>query len=103
MDENIKLDGLEILRAIMHTEEHESHSHEDENSLADNQEDHKEPVPIEYYIELIDEVLREDDTNNDGYLSYPEYVVGRNQSKKRVAEMMAKPTPLKALPGMQTK
>ncbi|KAE8741759.1 hypothetical protein FOCC_FOCC012707 [Frankliniella occidentalis] len=105
LDENIKLDGLEILRAIMHTEEHESHSHEgeDENSLAEGQEGHTEPVSMEYYIELIDEVLREDDTNNDGYLSYAEYVVGRNQSKKRAAEMMANPTPLKELPGMQTK
>ncbi|KAK3914800.1 Multiple coagulation factor deficiency protein 2-like protein [Frankliniella fusca] len=104
LDENVKLDGLEILRAIMHTEEHESHGHEgeDENSLADGEEDYKAPVSMEYYTELIDEVLREDDTNNDGYLSYPEYVVGRNQSKRRAAEMMAKPKPVKELPGIQS-
>ena len=51
--------------------------------------------------ELIDEVLREDDKNNDGYLSYPEYVMGRTQIKKRATEILERPAPLRELPGMQ--
>ncbi|KAJ1522536.1 hypothetical protein ONE63_001722 [Megalurothrips usitatus] len=104
LDENIKLDGLEILRAIMHTEEHDDHGHDHEGDGDGHDENAVGPVPIEYYIELIDEVLREDDKDNDGFLSYAEYVVGRNQSKRRAAEIMAKPSqPVKELPGMQTK
>ncbi|XP_034238020.1 uncharacterized protein LOC117643301 [Thrips palmi] len=103
-DQNTKLDGLELLRAIMHTaEDHDHGEHEDqeENSV---QEQAKHPTPIEYYIELIDEVLREDDADNDGYLSYAEYVANRNQSsKRRAADMMENPAALKALPGLQTK
>lgn len=34
-------------------------------------------------IGLIDQVLLEDDTDNDGYLSYAEYVIGRQKEKDR--------------------
>lgn len=33
------------------------------------------------FAELIDRVLLEDDSDNDGYISYPEYVAGRKNSK----------------------
>lgn len=32
---------------------------------------------------LIDQVLLEDDTDFDGYLSYAEYVIGRQKEKDR--------------------
>lgn len=50
LDENIKLDGLEILQAIMHTE-HDAHNDEehDENKEMDNVEQ-QESMPFEYYI-----------------------------------------------------
>lgn len=32
-------------------------------------------------LELIDKVLEEDDQNNDGYLSYTEYVKGRKKNE----------------------
>lgn len=89
----------------MHTTEdhaHAEHEDEEENAVSSGGED-KAPTPIEYYIELIDEVLREDDTDNDGFLSYSEYVASRNQSsKRRAADMMDKPAALKALPAVQT-
>lgn len=35
------------------------------------------------FAELIDRVLEEDDLDQDGYLSYIEYVVGRQRDEKR--------------------
>lgn len=32
-----------------------------------------------YYQDLIDKVLKEDDLDNDGYLGYVEYVLGRQR------------------------
>ncbi|XP_022912732.1 multiple coagulation factor deficiency protein 2 homolog isoform X2 [Onthophagus taurus] len=66
-DHNSKLDGLEILQAIMHT----THSlEENENSTASQAND------IAYYIELIDKALEEDDVDKDGFLNYPEFISG---------------------------
>ncbi|KAF5308916.1 hypothetical protein FQR65_LT00616 [Abscondita terminalis] len=69
-DKNSKLDGLEILQAIHHT------SHNVENSRGDIEDKDND---FQYYVELIDRVLIEDDTDNDGFLSYPEYVAGRQK------------------------
>ncbi|ODM92099.1 Multiple coagulation factor deficiency protein 2 [Orchesella cincta] len=37
---------------------------------------------FDYYIDLIDKVLEEDDLNKDGYLSYFEYVAGRRRDER---------------------
>ncbi|CAL8111398.1 unnamed protein product [Orchesella dallaii] len=37
---------------------------------------------FDYYIDLIDKVLDEDDLNKDGYLSYFEYVAGRRRDER---------------------
>lgn len=34
------------------------------------------------FLELIDRVLKEDDTDNDGYLSYAEYTISRRKNVK---------------------
>lgn len=41
-----------------------------------------------FCLELIDQVLAEDDQDNDGYLSYVEYVIGkqREQTKQDKAQ-----------------
>ncbi|GJQ82845.1 hypothetical protein Trydic_g2585 [Trypoxylus dichotomus] len=76
-DNNSKLDGLEMLHAILHTT-HSGQSQEqtenEENELDKGSDD------LEYYIELIDRVLAEDDKNKDGYLNYPEFVAGKRTS-----------------------
>lgn len=36
-----------------------------------------------YCIELIDQVLAEDDQDNDGYLSYVEYVIGKQREQTK--------------------
>ncbi|KAJ3659294.1 hypothetical protein Zmor_010990 [Zophobas morio] len=69
-DKNSKLDGLEILNAILHT----THEEEKKDDIQAEEDD------FEYYVELIDRVLKEDDLDKDGYLSYPEFTSGRRNA-----------------------
>ncbi|XP_029658764.1 multiple coagulation factor deficiency protein 2 homolog [Formica exsecta] len=64
VDNNTKLDGLEILHALQHT------LHDDEeNAMQD----------LSRIVDLIDKVLAEDDLNKDGYIEYVEFVMGRKR------------------------
>ncbi|XP_024873954.1 multiple coagulation factor deficiency protein 2 homolog [Temnothorax curvispinosus] len=70
VDNNTKLDGLEILHALQHSL-HESSAYSDEEDAMQSDQD--------WIVGLIDKVLEEDDLNNDGYLEYVEYVLGRQR------------------------
>ncbi|XP_071337360.1 multiple coagulation factor deficiency protein 2 isoform X2 [Trachinotus anak] len=59
-DGNNLLDGLELATAITHVHREER----GENS---------QPMREEELINLIDDVLRDDDKNNDGYIDYAEF------------------------------
>ncbi|KYO41222.1 multiple coagulation factor deficiency protein 2 [Alligator mississippiensis] len=59
-DGNNLLDGLELATAI-------SHVHKQENG------EHTQAMKEEELISLIDDVLRDDDKNNDGYIDYAEF------------------------------
>ncbi|XP_008428623.1 multiple coagulation factor deficiency protein 2 [Poecilia reticulata] len=59
-DGNNLLDGLELATAITHVHKEER----GENS---------QPMKEEELIALIDEVLKDDDKNNDGYIDYAEF------------------------------
>lgn len=59
-DGNNLLDGLELATAITHVHREER----GENS---------QPMKEEDLITLIDDVLRDDDKNNDGYIDYAEF------------------------------
>lgn len=74
-DNNSKLDGLEILKAIQHTV-HETGADENEHEGSETQ--------FQYFIDLIDQVLAEDDQDNDGFLSYGEYVIGRQRERQNL-------------------
>ncbi|XKL62274.1 hypothetical protein PGB90_002107 [Kerria lacca] len=74
LDNNTKLDGVEIYQAIKHSMDMSSNSYED------REWEEKEST----IIDLIDQVLMEDDTNNDGYLSYAEYIIGRQKQKTKM-------------------
>ncbi|KAK2582278.1 hypothetical protein KPH14_004621 [Odynerus spinipes] len=82
IDNNTKLDGLEILYAIQHTL-HEHNSAADESKSSDEVHEDEEQVKPEdelpWIIDFIDRVLEEDDLDNDGYLGYVEYVLGRQK------------------------
>ncbi|CAH1371236.1 hypothetical protein MTP99_012723 [Tenebrio molitor] len=85
-DKNSKLDGLEILHAIFHTiHDDEKNEENGEDTNVDSKEE-----DFEYYVELIDRVLLEDDLDKDGYLSYPEYASGRK--KAIIAERKNQPS-----------
>ena len=34
-----------------------------------------------YFTEIVDSVLEEDDLNNDGYLTYTEYLIARHRAE----------------------
>ncbi|XP_016355985.1 multiple coagulation factor deficiency protein 2-like isoform X2 [Sinocyclocheilus anshuiensis] len=59
-DGNNLLDGLELATAITHV-------HREERG------DDGQPMREEDLINLIDDVLRDDDKNNDGYIDYAEF------------------------------
>ncbi|XP_063347445.1 multiple coagulation factor deficiency protein 2 [Pelmatolapia mariae] len=59
-DGNNLLDGLELATAI-------SHVHREERGES------SQPMKEEELIALIDDVLRDDDKNNDGYIDYAEF------------------------------
>ncbi|KYN11314.1 Multiple coagulation factor deficiency protein 2 like protein [Trachymyrmex cornetzi] len=65
-DNNTKLDGLEIFHALQHT-------------MHENEEEGIQKPDEDWIVVLIDQVLEEDDLNNDGYLEYVEYVLGRQR------------------------
>ena len=60
-DNNKKLDGLELMQAMSHY--HKESGIEDEKEASD-----------ETMASTIDQILSFDDTNNDGYIDYPEYI-----------------------------
>ncbi|MEQ2232170.1 Multiple coagulation factor deficiency protein 2 [Ilyodon furcidens] len=59
-DGNNLLDGLELATAITHVHKEE-------------QGEHSQPMKEDELITLIDDVLRDDDKNNDGYIDYAEF------------------------------
>ncbi|XP_016910772.3 multiple coagulation factor deficiency protein 2 homolog isoform X1 [Apis cerana] len=79
IDNNAKLDGLEILYAIQHTfHENRLANAERENSNENIKTmDYEDDLP--WIVELVDRVLREDDVDHDGYIGYIEYVLGRQR------------------------
>ncbi|XP_003400155.1 multiple coagulation factor deficiency protein 2 homolog [Bombus terrestris] len=79
IDNNAKLDGLEILYAIQHTFHENRLANAERESSRENTRtmDYEDDLP--WIVELVDRVLREDDLDHDGYLGYIEYVLGRQR------------------------
>ncbi|CAL4122319.1 unnamed protein product [Meganyctiphanes norvegica] len=95
-DDNRYLDGLELLSALSHVVQHD---YEDEDRQREEERDallseeerkviqehrhkqreEKRTQMEDFYIELIDRELNELDANNDGVLSYIEYIIGRRR------------------------
>ncbi|XP_066583683.1 multiple coagulation factor deficiency protein 2 homolog [Prorops nasuta] len=87
VDNNTKLDGLEILHAIQHslheyngdTADTMNHGDYYKNSIPNRPNDEEDVM--NWIIEIIDKVMEEDDVNNDGYLEYIEYVMGKQRAQ----------------------
>ncbi|XP_071833755.1 multiple coagulation factor deficiency protein 2 homolog isoform X2 [Apostichopus japonicus] len=63
-DNNMKLDGLEIMQAV-------SHFHHEGAS------DDSTPLDDDELMRLIDPILEEDDKNKDGFVDYPEFAANK--------------------------
>ncbi|KAJ4429979.1 multiple coagulation factor deficiency protein 2 homolog [Periplaneta americana] len=98
-DNNTKLDGLEILQAIHHTvhyneeqaENDDSHNHQQQTETQTEPHKNTDQDDFNYFVELIDQVLEQDDLDKDGYLSYIEYVVGRQKDENKMQSKYNKP------------
>ena len=63
-DKNNKLDGLEVAHALTH---YDAKSEKEESGVDDAE-----------MLQLVDQVLKEQDKNNDGYVDYMEYTMAYN-------------------------
>lgn len=75
-DNNNKLDGCELIKSLIHW--HEQGSSESgaqgENKLFKDEE----------LVQLIDPILSMDDSNNDGYIDYPEFIRAQQNAAANV-------------------
>ncbi|XP_025199824.1 multiple coagulation factor deficiency protein 2 homolog [Melanaphis sacchari] len=70
-DKNTMLDGLELMSAFAHNME----NYGDTETKISN---------LENYTDLVDQILYDDDTNYDGFLSYTEYVIAKNKHLQNI-------------------
>merc|ERR1711983_111102 len=78
VDKNAKLDGLELVASIIH---YSNHGHGDVKGHVDQHGDFK-IFSDEDFAQQIDPVLRKDDLDKDGYISYPEFLIAQRQQVK---------------------
>ncbi|CAH1232360.1 MCFD2 [Branchiostoma lanceolatum] len=88
-DKNLKLDGLEIMAAIDHQHSHRQPAeqpapeHETpEQTRARRYREHQER--LNFLTGMVDKILEQDDTDDDGMMSYIEYVISRRRHEKDV-------------------
>ncbi|KAI8507531.1 hypothetical protein Bbelb_149110 [Branchiostoma belcheri] len=87
-DRNLKLDGLEIMAAIEHQHSHRQPAAEPpapehetpEQTRARKYREHQER--LNYFTGIVDKILEEDDTDNDGMMSYIEFALSRRRHEK---------------------
>ena len=80
-DKNGKLDGLEILTSHTHLHEDE-HVHTNGTDGSSGSSHGSEAFTDHEASEVIDEFLKRQDVNNNGYIEYPEYIVYFERDKK---------------------
>ncbi|CAK9808948.1 Multiple coagulation factor deficiency protein 2 homolog [Anthophora quadrimaculata] len=66
-DNNDKLDGCELIKSLIHW-------HEQSKRKVDGPNPGEKLFRDEELVTLIDPILSMDDTNNDGYIDYPEFI-----------------------------
>merc|ERR1712226_339756 len=78
-DNNLKLDGLELLKAIAGMDDDH---HEDEEGAENPEEQNPEPkatFKVDEIIPIVDSILEQDDKNKDGYINWPEFISRQKQ------------------------
>ncbi|XP_013379286.1 multiple coagulation factor deficiency protein 2 homolog [Lingula anatina] len=84
-DDNFMLDGLEILAAITEPNRHHHHGDKKEDEVPltiEQQEKQKQEVEenLKMMTDIVDKIFTDDDADNDGYLSYAEYLAARRKA-----------------------
>jgi len=77
-DHNSKLDGLELLKSIIHHEHQHREGHDEKK-----EEPQQDP---EQFASFIDTLMDDNDTNKDGYLDYMEYMAFVKRQQAEVAK-----------------
>jgi len=81
-DNNLKLDGLELLKAIAGMDDDHHHDDEDENGEggeAAEEDAPKSTFKVDEIIPIVDSILEQDDKNKDGYINWPEFISRQKQ------------------------
>ncbi|XP_069992351.1 lymphotoxin beta receptor inhibitor isoform X2 [Penaeus vannamei] len=100
-DENLRLDGLELLAALGHVHGDDDDDDDDDEGgvqgghggqgglseeqkrIRENFMRQKYEEDFRLYIQLIDEVFEDNDTDKDGFLSWGEYLKGRQRNDEK--------------------
>ncbi|ELT89659.1 hypothetical protein CAPTEDRAFT_159406 [Capitella teleta] len=86
-DNNTMLDGLEIFKALTHLlpydDQDDVQKVDPRGKSAEQVTDERRKAEIVYYTDIVDNVLKEDDIDDDGYLTYAEYVLARRREEMR--------------------
>jgi len=85
-DKNHRLDGNELIKAISRLSD-EDHDHHDEGEEEEarqgaDEDDGPADMSLADVVPIVDEILREDDKNNDGFISWSEFI-SRQKAKMK--------------------
>jgi len=83
-DNNLKLDGLELLKAIAGMDDDHHHDDEEEEGggsqeAAEDDNAPKSTFKVDEIIPIVDSILEQDDKNKDGYINWPEFISRQKQ------------------------
>jgi len=80
-DNNLKLDGLELLKAIagMDDDHHHDSDEGDPETGAEENGSPEHPLNMDGIIPIIDSILEHDDKNKDGYINWSEFISRQQQ------------------------
>merc|ERR1719347_106272 len=85
-DNNMRLDGLELIKAIARMEEddhhHDDEGDEDTGANPNTLEEGQPKIAIEEIIPIVDSILEQDDKNKDGYINWPEFMSRQKQHSR---------------------
>lgn len=77
LDNNMKLDGLELMDAIIRMDTGDHHQHEEDNIHEENKD-----WDMDEIVRIVDEILENDDKDKDGYINWSEFMMGQRDRNR---------------------